>query len=86
MPFEEDIAMTRITCDAALRERLHDLAEPLELCDESGHVLARIVPALDLELDFFRAPPINKADLRRRRMQEGKTYTTAEVLAYLASL
>ena len=36
--------MTRIICDAALREKLHDLATPLELCDESGHVLARVVP------------------------------------------
>ncbi len=81
---------TRITCDAALREKLCDLAEPLELCDESGNVLARIVPALgldlDLEPDFFRAPPLNKADLRRRRMQQGTTYTTAEVLAHLESL
>jgi hypothetical protein len=90
MPLEEDNAMTRITCDAALREKLCDLAEPLALCDESGRVLARIVPALDLDsdsdLDFFRAPPLNKADLRRRRMQVGKTYTTAEVLAHLESL
>jgi hypothetical protein len=78
--------MERIICDAALREKLRDLAEPLELCDESGIVLAQIVPALYLELDYFRAPQINKADLRRRRMQIGKTYTTDEVLAHLASL
>jgi hypothetical protein len=78
--------MRTVVCDAALSEKLHDLTEPLDLCDESGHVLARIVPALDLELDFFRAPPINKADLRRRSMQLGKTYRTAEVSAYLESL
>ena len=46
--------MERIICDAALREKLRDLAEPLELCDESGFVLAQIVPALYLELDYFR--------------------------------
>ncbi len=78
--------MQRIICDAVLREKLQDLTESVELCDESGIVLGRIVPALDLELDYFRAPQINKADLRRRRMQEGRTYTTAEVLARLASL
>ena len=33
--------MTKIICDAALWEKLLDLAEPMELCDESGHVLAR---------------------------------------------
>jgi hypothetical protein len=74
--------MTQIICDAGLREKLLDLAEPMELCDESGHVLARVVPPLD----FFRAPQLNKADLRRQRMREGRTYTTAEVLAYLESL
>jgi hypothetical protein len=82
----KDNAMRTVVCDAALLEKLHDLAEPLDLFDKPGHVLARIVPALDLELDLFRAPPINKADLRRRRMQRGKTYTTAELIAYLESL
>jgi hypothetical protein len=34
--------MTRILYDAALKEKLPNLDEPIELCDEEGHVLARI--------------------------------------------
>ena len=77
--------MTRIICDAALREKLHDLARPLELCDESGHILARVVPVRDTKLDILE-PQISKEELQRRRLQGGKTYTTAEVLAHLESL
>ncbi len=32
--------MTQIVLDAALRSKLHDLKQTLELCDESGNVLA----------------------------------------------
>ena len=78
--------MTRIICEAALREKLRDLAEPVELCDEAGHVFARVIPFPDLEPDVIPVPRISKADLRRRRMQVGKTYTTDEVLAHLESL
>ncbi len=78
--------MRRIVCDAELREKLCDLAEPLELCDEAGHVFARVVPYPDLEPDIVPPPRISKADLRRRRMQRGTTFTTAEVLAHLESL
>ena len=77
--------MTRIICDATLREKLHDLAQPLELLDESGHVLARLVPVPEPEGDLLE-PQISKEDLRQRRSEGGKTYTTAEVLAYLESL
>ncbi len=83
---DEDQAMTKIICDAALREKLHGLAEPLELCDEAGRVFARVVPFPDLEPDVVTVPRMSKADLRRRRMQVGKTFTTAEVLAHLETL
>ncbi len=36
--------MTRIVVDEALRTRFHNFAEPFELCDESGRVLARVIP------------------------------------------
>jgi hypothetical protein len=85
LPQDEDKSMTRIICDAALREKLHHLVEPMELCNESGHVLARIVPVLVPELDILE-PQISREELQRRRSQGGKTYTTAEVLAYLEGL
>ncbi len=78
--------MTKIICDAALLEKLHDLEQPLELCDESGQVLARVVPLTDLELCASAEPQISKEELDRRFASRGKTYTTAEVLAYLETL
>jgi hypothetical protein len=77
--------VTRVICDAVLREKLHDLAQPLELCDESGHVVARVVPVLDLE-DDIGEPQISKDEWQRRMAQKGKTYSTAEVLAHLENL
>ena len=39
--------MKRVFYDAVLREKLPDLDLPIELCDEDGHVLARIQPVPD---------------------------------------
>ena len=79
--------MTRIICDAtAFRRKLHDFAQPLELCDESGHILARVVPVLAAELRASSEPQISGEELDRRIASRGKTYTTAEVMAYLEGL
>jgi len=40
--------MTRVIIDDVLRSKLHNFTEPLELCDASGRVLGRLVPAIDL--------------------------------------
>jgi hypothetical protein len=77
--------MTRVICDAVLREKLHDLTTTLELCDESGHVLARVVPVTGTEVDTGE-PQMSREEWQRRMAQKGKTYTTAEVLAHLESL
>ncbi len=77
--------MTRITLDADLRNRLHDLSQPLELCDESGRVLARVLPVIDPALYEGLEPRISAEEVQRRRQNKGKTYTTAEVLAHLES-
>jgi hypothetical protein len=78
--------MTKIIYDAVLRERLPNLAESMELCDESGHVLARISPVIDPELYTDLEPQIGEEEVMRRLTHKGKTYTTAEVLAYLGQL
>jgi hypothetical protein len=78
--------MTRILYDAALKEKLPNLDEPIELCDEKGHVLARIQRVLDPALHTDREPQITKEELMRRKSENGKTFTTAEVLAYLEQL
>ena len=78
--------MTRITLDASLRSKLLDLAQPLELCDESGQVLARLLPTIDSTRYEGLEPQISREELERRKQNKGKTYTTDEVLAYLEKL
>jgi hypothetical protein len=77
--------MTKVYLDSALRKKLHDLTQHLELCDESGRVLARLVPVLDPS-KYILEPQISHEELQRRKQANEKTYTTAEVLAYLETL
>jgi hypothetical protein len=41
------MTMTRIVLDAESLEKLKNLTESLDLCDESGRVLGRLVPVCD---------------------------------------
>jgi hypothetical protein len=74
--------MTRIIVDETLRSKLHNLSEPLELCDESGLVLARLTPLADLSQYEPWEPPISEEELRRRE-QSDTWHTTEQVLAHL---
>lgn len=78
--------MTQITLDAELRRKLLDLSRPLELCDESGLVLARLLPTPDPNLYESLEPQVSEEELRRRSRDKGSTYSTAEVLAHLETL
>ncbi len=75
--------MTRIIVDAALRERLGGLTGQVELCDEAGHVLAKVVQVLDPALWEPVTPDITDEELQRRIDNPGKYYTTAELLAMM---
>ena len=75
--------MTRVIVDETLRHKLHNLTQPLELCDADGQLLARLTPALDRLQYEGLEPPLSHEELQRRRQNKGKTYTTAEVLAHL---
>jgi hypothetical protein len=77
--------MTRVIVDETLRNKLHNLSEPLELCDESGRVLARLTPLLDPSR-YNLEPQISQEEMRQRKQSKEKTYTTAEVLAHLEKL
>ena len=77
--------MTRVIIDEALRSKLYNLTQPLELCDESGRVLARLTPLADLSQYEPLEPQVSEEELDRRE-QETESYTTAEVLAYLRKL
>ncbi len=79
--------MTRIVMDDVLREKLNGLGEILELCDASGKVLARVVPAAPQLTPEDLIPPIGEEELARRlNSSPTRTYTTAEVLRHLESL
>ena len=78
--------MTQIVLDASTRSKLHDLMHDLELCDESGKVLARLIPVQDSSRFEPGEPQVSEEELLRRSRSNEKTYTTAEVLAYLEKL
>ena len=75
--------MTRVILDEALRSKLHNLAEPLELCDESGRVLGHLYPEYDLSKYEQWEPPMSEEEFRRLVQSNEPCYTTAEVLACL---
>lgn len=77
--------MTRIIVDETLRSKLHNFAQPLELCDDSGQVLARLIPSLDPS-QYNLDPQISHEEFLRRLQTKEKSYTTAEVLAHLEKL
>jgi hypothetical protein len=77
--------MTRVIVDASLWSKLHELREPLELCDQDGRVLARVTPLVDLS-DFEPCePPIDEEELQRRERSD-RWHTTDQVLAHLKGL
>jgi hypothetical protein len=78
--------MTKVIVDAVLLSKLHDLKEPLELCDASGRILAKVRPAIDLSQYEPLEPRVSKEELERRARSDGTWYTTAEVLEYLKKL
>ncbi|HYT88829.1 MAG TPA: hypothetical protein VEL76_08985 [Gemmataceae bacterium] len=81
---EEDDA--RIVVDAAMASKLHIPFGPVDLCDETGRVLGYFWPPFDKSQYENLEPQISKEELQRRMEDKGRTYTTAEVLAYLEKL
>ncbi len=77
--------MTKIILDEALRIKLKNLSQPLELCDDTGRVVARVFPSSDLPDYEPCEPPISEKELRQRE-QSSDWYTTKEVLARLKEL
>jgi hypothetical protein len=78
--------MTRLVLDSELRQKLRNLTEPLEHCDESGRVLAHLTTTIRLPHCETIEPQISGEELLRRKQNKSQTSTTAEVLAYPATL
>ena len=78
--------MTRVTLDQILRSKLHNLTDAIELCDDSGRVVARVYPAADPSEYEPWVPQISDDQFKRLEESDEKRYTTAEVLAHLENL
>ena len=76
--------MTRVLVDPDLRRKLLDLRQPLELHDESGRVVGRVIPIVDPSTVASAQPPLSEEELQRREQEPD--YSTAEVLTYLEKL
>jgi hypothetical protein len=72
--------MNKVIVDAAMRERLSDLDEHLELCDEKGATLGHFLPdGVYKELvRHWAAANISEEELERRR-REPRGRTLAEI-------
>jgi hypothetical protein len=72
--------MVQVVVDATMQSKLHNFSQPVELCDTTGRVLGRVIPADDL------VPQVSEEELDRREQANENRYTTAEVLAHLEKL
>lgn len=77
--------MVRITIDEELKQRLLSSGEVVELCDESGRLLGRILPHRDAPTKGWEplTPEPTEEELRRSREYDGPGMTTDELLAHL---
>jgi hypothetical protein len=80
--------MTRVTVDAELRKRLLDFTKPLELCDESGVVRAKLVPcpAIDASewIDLTADVSDEEIDTEIESGDEG--YSTEELISEIKKM
>jgi hypothetical protein len=78
--------MTQVIIDDAIRAKLHDLSEPLVLCDQRGQVFGHFVPAVDLSHWEPISPAVSEEELDRRARSNERRYSTAEVMAHLQGI
>jgi len=81
--------MVRITIDEELRKRFLDFSDDIELCDESGRVVARFqrsTPWSDPDQWEPITPEISPEEIQQRLNSYERIYTTAEVLEKLSKL
>jgi hypothetical protein len=80
--------MTRVTVDAQLQQVLLNFTKPLELCDESGTVRAKLVPCraedpnewIDLTAD------VSDEEIEREIESGDDGYSTEELIAEIKKI
>jgi hypothetical protein len=80
--------MTRVTVDAEMRKKLMDCSQLLELCDENGDVLAKLVPSprwTDPENWESLGPEPSDEEVERE-IEAGDFYTTQELMDEIKKL
>ena len=77
--------MKSVPVDDVLRSKLANFTVPLAICDESGRVLARVMPQPDASGYELTGPLIDEEEVRRRKNSD-RWYTTAQVLEHLRGL
>jgi hypothetical protein len=78
--------MTKIIIDPELSKQLRALTEAMELCDPSGQVVGKFIPAEGETKWEPLSPVASDEELDRRARSGEKRYSTAEVLAHLENL
>jgi hypothetical protein len=74
--------MTKVIVDPLTSAKLINVQGLLELCDESGKVLGRFIPAVDPSLYEMLDPGVSEEELDRRE-REGGGRSLREILADL---
>ncbi|MFO0791895.1 MAG: hypothetical protein U0805_20730 [Pirellulales bacterium] len=79
--------MTRVTVDANVQHLLLNFTKPLELCDESGAVRAKLVPcpADDSDEWIDLTPDLTDEELEAE-IDSGEGYSTQELIAEIKKL
>jgi hypothetical protein len=75
--------MTRVTIGDEIRRVLLNFSKPLELCDESGSILGKLIPARpDIDADDWidLTPDITDEQLEKE-IDSGEGYSTQELIA-----
>jgi hypothetical protein len=77
--------MTRVTVDANLQKLFLNFTKPLDLCDESGLVLGKLIPvASDIDADDW-TPEVTDEELEEE-INSGDGYSTEELIAEIKKL
>jgi hypothetical protein len=74
--------MSKVVLDAALRSKLENLTQAVELCDEGGNVFGHFIPKRPMTQMEGTEPQISREELRRRE-QQGGGRTLTEILGTL---
>jgi hypothetical protein len=80
--------MTRVTVDKEMRKVLLNFTKPLELCDESGSILGKLIPAKPdiTEDDWIDLTPELTDEELEKEIDSGEGYSTQELIAEIKKM